>query len=338
MHVGTIASQKYFNGIAPTEQTLIFKRLLTQNFKEAGTLAFGQMKFIVNNDSSCYDWKILDNFVDFAQKNKLNVHYNTVINNKNSFPDWYWKLSPTDKVKSLEAHIRKVLSRYKGKFYLYKLVNEMVRDDEANFLGTNTDRTDLIAKMFQWAKEEDPDALLMINDFAVFVRDDIRKAYIEMINKILEKGGPIDVIGEQGHLGHPSPYKTPVFQLPTDEMLNLALDEIHSSTKLPIYVTEFDISYDNSPLDPYDGSKIDPKLPFTDVNGEQFKSWYLYQAYAYKHFYEVCQVKNFVQGLIFWGFYDGDTLKNERPGTGFFDSEFAPKPVYEEMKTRIEKC
>lgn len=332
MKLATFAPQKYFNNIASPEHKRFFIEKLVRNFLSVGTLAFGQMKFIVPDSADEYNWEVLDTFVDFATKHNVEAHYNTVINNKFSFPDWYRALSSPQKVEALEKHIKTVIGRFGNRFSIYKLVNEMVRDEDPLFLGTELSRVDLITLLFKWAKETCPEATLLINDFAIIVREDIREAYINMINAIQEKGGPIDGVGIQGHLGHPSPYKTPLFQLPSDEMILKALEYVHSKTQLPIFITEFDVSYANSIENQYEGSSINPNSKFTTIFGQTFGNWYEYQAYAYKHFYELCKSTGFVEYLIFWGLLDSDTLPNERPGTGFFDEKNTPKPVYHAMK------
>jgi len=332
MKLATIVSQKYFNNVASSEQKTFFIEQLVRGFRTVGTLAFGQMKFIVPDAADAYNWGIVDAFLDFTQRYKLEAHYNTVINNKFSFPAWYTALSPGEKVDALEKHIKTVIGRYKDKFVLYKLVNEMVRDEESQFLGTNLSRGELLTLFFKWAREAYPDAKLLINDFAIIVRQDIRESYVNMINSIQEKGGVIDGVGLQCHLGHPSPYKTPVFQLPSDEMILEALEYVHSKTNLPIFITEFDLSYDNSPGNPHEGASIDPHKEFITILGEKFENWYEYQAYAYSHFYELCNSTRYVESLVFWGFLDRDTLGNERPGVGFFDENNVPKPVYHAMK------
>lgn len=328
MNVSTVVKQKYFNGVAGVEETQKYLKLVADNFKEVGMVAFGQLKFITQNKPggiADYNWKSIDNLVDFATKNNLRLHYNAVINNKNSFPDWYWNFSPADRKSFLETHVRAVVGRYKDKFYLYKLVNESVRDEEQNFLGTGESRVELIAQIFKWAKDESPNSLMMINDFGNFYKQDIRQKYIELINAVRKAGGPIDVVGEQGHMW--------TFELPLDEDMKDTLSQINSETGIPIYITEFDLSYDNSI---HGGPKIDPSRTFVTREGTEYINWFDYQAFAYKHFFDLCKNTNFVGGFTFWGFCD-EEVAWERPGIGLFDGAFEPKPAFKILETILKQ-
>ncbi len=328
MKVGTIVQAKYFNGVANQDESEKYQELLKNNFRQAGMFAFGQMPFIAKGPDSSrdYDWKNVDALVDFGARNGIEILYNTVINShENSFPEWYKQLSAGDKEKALERHIKTVVGRYKGRIKVFKLVNEAFRLPVGNVWGTNVPRSKLIAKMFTWAKEEDPEGTYMLNDHIPFLKvDDLRTAYVKLIREVKEAGAPVDVVGIEGHLG----YRPRPFQLPPDDETDLALDEIHMAADCPIHITEFDLSYDNAPVKPYDGSKIDPSVPFVS-QGVRYENWFEYQAYAYKHFYDLCLAKGYVEDLVFWGFRDDSQITWERPGTGFFNEDFSSKPVYE---------
>lgn len=319
MKVSTVVSQKYFNGTADKEASQKYRKLIISNFKEVGMVAFGQIKFILQNETN-YNWDKIDTLVNFALKNDLRLHYNTVINNKSSFPEWYWKLNPNKKLAFLKNHIETVIGRYQNKFYLYKLVNESIRDNETDFLGTGYSKNDLVSKIFKWAKAITPDSLMMINDFGNFFREDIRKKYVELINNVQKAKGPIDVVGLQGHIW--------TFELPTDENILKTLNFFYDNTKLPIYITEFDLSYDNTL---HGGQKIDPMQPFTTRDGKLFSNWFEYQAFAYRHFFDLCKDSDLVKGFTFWGFCD-ENVAWERPGIGLFDQKFNPKPAFRSLQ------
>lgn len=326
MRVSTVVRHKYFNGAASAEDTDRYRGIITNNFREVGMVAFGQIGFVANNEPKSetdYNWKTIDNLVDFSKKNNLQLHYNAVINNKNSFPEWYKSLTPKKKNDFLQNHIKTVVKRYKNDFYLFKLVNESVRDNEEDFLGTNESRVGLIAKMFKWAKEESPDSLFMINDFGNFFDEEIRQKYIKLINEVKDVGGPIDVVGLQSHMWP--------FQLPPNKNIRETLSQIHRDVKLPIHITEFDLSYDNSI---HGGNKIDPQKAFIDRRGVKYNNWFDYQAYAYSHFFDICNKTSYIEGFTFWGFCDEDVAW-ERPGIGIFDKDFNPKPAYKFLRGKF---
>lgn len=330
MKIGTIVQAKYFNGVADPEMVKKYQDLLKNNFAQAGMFAFGQMPFIAKgpDPEKDYDWRNVDALVEFGTKNGVEVLYNAVINSQdNSFPDWYKQLPAEDKEKTLERHIKTVVRRYKGKIKIFKLVNEAFRLPEGPVWGTNITRSKLIAKMFSWAKEEYPEGSFMLNDHIPFLKiDELRVGYIDLIRGVREAGGVFDIVGIEGHLG----YRPLPFQLPPDELTHLTLDEIHDAAGCPLHITEFDLSYDNGPVKEYPGSKIDPRQPF--VSQEiKYENWFEYQAFAYKHFYDICLAKGYINDLVFWGFHDDSKITWERPGTGFFNEDFSPKPVFQAM-------
>ena len=336
MKLGTIVQAKYFNGVADPEESSKYQSLLKGNFSQVGMFAFGQMPFIAKgpDPEKDYDWKNTDALVEFGSSNSVEILYNTVINSQeNSFPDWYKKLSPIDKEKALEKHVKTVVERYRGRIKIFKLVNEAFRFSEENFYGTNESRPALIAKIFSWAKEEYQEGVFMLNDHIPFLKnDELRIAYINLISSIKKAGAPIDVVGIEGHLG----YRPTPFQLPPDDEINLALDEIHAAAKCPIHITEFDLSYNNDPVKNHPGSRIETNQSFF-CQGVEYDNWFDYQAYAYKHFYNVCSTKNYVENLVFWGFRDDSKITWERPGTGFFNEDFSPKPVFRVMEPVLTK-
>ncbi len=216
LEVGTIALAKYFNGIASPEETQEYQQKLIENFKNVGMFAFGQMPFVAKGPDleKDYDWKNIDNLVEWGLNNNIEIQYNTVINSHhNSFPDWYYNLSQSERKVAIKKHVQAVVSRYKGKIKRFKLVNE-ARPYEENYLETGEKRSHLIADIFKWVKEEYPEGVFVLNDRIPFLREDkLREQYIKLIKETLDQGAPIDAIGIERHLG----YRPIPFQLPSNE-------------------------------------------------------------------------------------------------------------------------
>lgn len=331
MKLGTIVKAKYFNGLAEIDESRKYQELIKQNFSVVGMFAFGQMPFIAGRDANPenFDWKNTDRLAAFGLETGIEVMYNSVINsNENSFPRWYKELTPEMKVKALEDYVKAVVGRYKGKIGFFKLINEALRLPEEDLYGTGEKKVNLISKILSWAKEANPEGVYILNEHIPFLKtDELRQNLISLIKRIKATGTIIDYVGLEGHLG----YRPTPFQLPSDIDISTTLDEVQQAAGNHIMITEFDLSYDNSPNKGYQGSSIEPSLIF-EADGNKYINWFEYQAAAYKHFYEICLTKGYVEDLVFWGFCDDKRISQERPGTGLFDDDFLAKPVYKAME------
>ena len=149
--------------------------------------------------------------------------------------------------------------------------------------------------------------------------ENVRDKYVELINGVKDAGGQIDTVGLQGHMW--------TFELPSDNDIKETLEYIHTKTGLPLHITEFDISYDNSI---HGGGKIDPQRPFITHDSKEYENWFAYQTFAYTHFAELCDGIDYVQELTFWGCVDED-VEWERSGIGLFDNNMKPKPAFKAL-------
>lgn len=155
----------------------------------------------------------------------------------------YWAFFKDDKgnpvskeeaLKRMEKHVKAKVSRYKGKMKYYDVVNEIFDPgsgtlksymEEAQICGQ-----DYVPLLFKWAREADPDAVLIINDNSHLIPA-MRKGIIKQVKEWLDQGVPIDAIGLQWHES--------VFSDPA-EMRDLfkQLRELG----LPVYITEMDMT------------------------------------------------------------------------------------------------
>jgi len=127
--------------------------------------------------------------------------------------------------KAIERRAKEVTSRYKGRIPEHDLNNEMMH---AGYFRKRLGEG-IIADMFRWAKEGDPDARLYVNDYGVL--ESGGQAYAKHIRGLLDRGIPVGGIGIQGHSGgriDPARVKA-------------TLDTL-AQFKLPIKITEFDLN------------------------------------------------------------------------------------------------
>lgn len=332
MKVGTILHHKYYNGVVEGDQAEKYKSSAYKYFRDFGMYGSGMFAMIAKgpNVETDYDWSNTDLLVEGTLKNGSGIHFNTVITGHlDVYPPWYKDLSPELKLTSLEAHVRAVVKRYKGRVSYFKLVNEVVRESDEKYLGTNLKKAALIAQIFKWAEDEHPEGRYMLNEYGCIISKEIRGTFLSLVDEVKALGGRIDIIGEQAHSG----YNPRPFFLPTDEIIDSSLDEIHKRTNLPIMITEFDIGPVNGD---YPGGSIDPNK-FVECDGVIYSTWYEYQAYAYSHFKELCESKDYMEALFYWNFADDSSMTWERFGCGLLNEQLEPKHGMKTLLTELEK-
>lgn len=198
----------------------------------------------------------------------------------------------------LETRTAEVVGRYKGKLYLWDVVNEA---------ATETALWDKIgwgefAEMFRRAKRADPETLLCYNDFNITEEAQFgprqKLQVLDRVKKITDAGAPVDVIGIQAHVGVP--------MTPMPRVLAI-LDEMARTGKR-LEITEYDLGV------------LDDK-----VNGEHMAD-----------FVTACFSHPAVDGFIMWGFWEGAHWR-AREGGAMIRRDWSERPAakaYEDLVTR----
>jgi endo-1,4-beta-xylanase len=198
-------------------------------------------------------------------------------------------------VEQQETRVREIVSRYAGKIPYWEVVNEP---------GHEPDIT--IDAPHRWAREADPSAKLIVNDYEVMANG--YPPFFELLERALQNGVPIDGIGIQAH--EPRTMRFPLHRV------KATLDKYATLGKA-LYITEF---IPTSAGEPITGShrqgKWDQKA----------------QAEYAEKFYTVCFAHPAVKGITWWDFCDqGAWLK----GGGLLDENFNRKLVYRVLHERI---
>ena len=175
-------------------------------------------------------------------------------------PDWVRNLDDAALREAVRRRAAGVTARYRGRISEYDVNNEMLHAD----FYTRRLGEDVVADMFRFAREGDPNAVLYTNDYNILCGDDADK-YEAQIERLLDRGIPVGGIGCQGHFGKPPDVGT----------ARLVLDRL-AKFNLPIKVTEFDI----------------------DTSDEEAK------ANALGDFYRMCFAHPAVNGILMWGFWE----------------------------------
>ena len=103
-----------------------------------------------------------------------------------------------------ERYVKDKVGRYKGRVASWDVLNEplarvIVDDPEARNVFIDLAGEDIYAKVFRWAREADPEAKLVLNEFFLGPGGNKKtEDLIDLANQIGRSGGQVDVIGFEG--------------------------------------------------------------------------------------------------------------------------------------------
>ena len=187
-----------------------------------------------------FRFDVPDRFVAFAKSKNLEVVGHCLVWAKDDRTSPWWHKdgeAPTSKEKlfeRLKTHIDTVVRRYANDVTMWDVVNEALEDGQTGYLRdsiwTRTSGEEFMVKAFQYARENDPDALLIYNDYNSEYSGK-REKTIKLLKSLLEQGAPIDAFGMQGH------FELDTIQFDNLELLFNDLREL----KLKVVVSELDI-------------------------------------------------------------------------------------------------
>jgi endo-1,4-beta-xylanase len=155
----------------------------------------------VQREPGVYDFEGGDRIVGFAESHGMNVKGHALVWH-GATPDWVEELSPPELRIAFEDHIRTVVGHYRGRVAVWDVVNEAV-DDDGHLRDTVFLRglgPGYVAEAFRRAREADPEALLVYNDYGGEGLNHKSDAIYELVRGLKESGAPIDGVGLQMHI------------------------------------------------------------------------------------------------------------------------------------------
>ncbi|WPB83470.1 endo-1,4-beta-xylanase [Sediminicoccus rosea] len=103
---------------------------------------------------------------------------------------------------TLERHIRTVAGHWRGRIASWDVVNEPLGED--GLRDSPLADPEVIRLCFQWAREADPGARLVVNDYDLELgdrRQERRRAtMLRLLEGLLRAGAPVQALGLQAHL------------------------------------------------------------------------------------------------------------------------------------------
>jgi endo-1,4-beta-xylanase len=232
---------------------------------------------------------------------------------------WLLDLSNAEIQSAQLERIRREITNFAGLIDMWDVINEVVimpifdkYDNGITRICKDLGRIRLVREVFAAARESNPDAVLLINDF------DTSASYDILIEGLLESGIPIDAIGIQAHMhqGYWGVEKT-------QEILDR-----FSRFKLPLHFTENTL---------VSGHLMPPEIE--DLNDYQVPEWPSTpdgeerQAREAVLHYKTLFAHPMVASITWWDFVDGQWLGAP---AGLITKENRVKPVYDELYNLIK--
>ncbi|HHV54133.1 MAG TPA: hypothetical protein GXX55_01560 [Firmicutes bacterium] len=239
------------------------------------------------------DYSEIDAIVQWALDHDIVLKGHTLVwgnQGKQGVPAWLEEVPRQEVEALLKNRVQEIVARYAGRVDIWDVLNEPLHERWFEFIP------DYAVKVFQWAREANPKALLLINEYGVLTEDGATK-YAQYVRDLLEKGAPIDAIGIQAHISEP---------VPADQ-LRRALD-ILAGVGLPLHITELSV-------------------PSSGPMGRQAARNWTEEAQAeyLELFFRTAIAHPAVEAITMWGLWDGDIW---RPGTGLIDADLRLKPSF----------
>jgi endo-1,4-beta-xylanase len=233
--------------------------------------------------------------------------------------DWLPEMSNAEIVHAQVARIHRDVAEFRGLIDMWDVINEAVimpvfdkYDNGITRICKEYGRINTIRTMFDAARETNPNAILLINDF------DVSSAYDILVEGCLEAGIKFDVIGVQSHMhqGWWGMEKT------------LKVLENFERFNLPIHFTETTL---------VSGHLMPPEI--ADLNDYQVSEWPSTpegeerQAEQTIQHYKTLFAHPLVEGITWWDASDGGWLNAP---AGLIRKDGSRKPAYDELMKLIK--
>ncbi|MDI9441005.1 MAG: 1,4-beta-xylanase [Firmicutes bacterium] len=228
--------------------------------------------------------------------------------------DWLMDYSNEEIMRIQLERIKREVTDFKGYVDVWDVINEVVimpnfdkYDNAVTRICKEYGRIETVRRVFEAAREANPNAILLINDF------DTSPAYDILVEGCLEAGIDIDVIGIQSHMhqGYWGVEKT--------ERILARFERFNR----PIHFTETNLV----------SGELMPKH-IVDLNDWQVDDWptteegEARQAEEAVLHYKTLLAHPLVEAITWWDFVDGQWLNAP---SGLLRKDLTPKPAYQEL-------
>jgi len=315
------------DGEGESERARAWKRQFTGIFNSATNLCYWTERD--RHDASKTedrqgDWR-LDNFaatVDWTIAQGMTAKGHPLFwSIPKAVPEWVKRYDHATQMKFAEVRVRNIVARFKGRVKIWDAVNEPMWEPafknlarrEWPHIETISDIADYIEPVIRWCRDEDPDAIYLINDYgmeadmaggglkgndgSIVTAASQRKRMLALVRELQDRGTPPDAIGLQNHTGWPQHEE------------QWAIYDEFATSGLPVHITEF-----------WAGTKeLEQTGRFSPNEIDEIQAEYIanFLTCAYGH--------PSVEGFFFWGFMESAITWHER-------SAHDVKPVFDRVR------
>jgi len=271
------------------------------------------------------DYGPADTVAAFALENNLALRGHNLLWHHRT-PSWYFRLNARSELeRAIVEHIQAMVGRYRGMVHSWDVVNEPIEPKDGRSDGLRNGvfleklGADYIDLAFQTARETDPAARLVVNDYDLEFdtpeQEARRTTLLNLLERMQRSGTPVDVVGIETHLscaGGP-PFSASRLRRFLAELAGLGLT---------IQITELDVTDENAPADPVVRDSL--------------------VADAYSRFLDAALDEAAVKMVVTWGLSDRhswivrrETHQSKWRNDGAlsrplpFDADLKAKPAYE---------
>jgi endo-1,4-beta-xylanase len=215
------------------------------------------------------DFSAADALLDFAHRHGMFFRGHTLVWYASN-PPWLEPMAaaaPDERI--FTDYIRAAVRHYAGRMHSWDVVNEAIEPRDGNGDGLRKSfwlsrfGPSYIDTAFHAARDADPSALLVYNDYGLEeegpIFDARRRSALKLLEGMISRGVPVGALGLQAHLG--------AFTRRVDQRkLEAFLNEVRA-TGLRILITEHDVDDGGGPVDftTRDRAVADASRRFLDV-------------------------------------------------------------------------
>jgi endo-1,4-beta-xylanase len=257
----------------------------------------------VQRSPGVFDFSGGDRIVEFAESRGMRVKGHALVWH-GATPAWVGTLSPPELRLAFEDHIRTVAGHYRGRVWAWDVVNEAIDDAQPGLRSTVFSRglgPGYVAEAFRLARQADPDAQLVYNDYGGEGLNRKSNDVYELVRDLKQRG-LVDGVGLQMHVSATS--LPPVADIAANIRRLAALG-------LSVNISEMDVRVRDVPGDT--ATKL------------------ARQRQVYRDVVAACVAEPRCEAVTFWGFTDAHSWIDGFFGPDdplLFDEQYRAKPAF----------